>query len=131
MRKLHLTATVFCFAATILQSAHASGSVKHKPYLSVKEQRTAIVDCQYELGLRGWPKLNVTYVEKPWGGPSYVRMLPNRNISSQQAAQINACADQKLGRETVEATGPIRIQTECARSYSVMVGGSGYCQSGW
>ncbi len=112
-------------ATTMLQPSHINAG----PYLSVKEQRTAIVDCQYSLGFRGWPRLEVTYTETPWGGPSVVRVLPDSTLSAHDAARINACADAKLGREGPKVVER-EVQTSCPRGASILFGGAGYCPSG-
>lgn len=106
-----------------LGMAQATPEPIDKNRLSVTEQRTAIVDCQYDLGVGGWPRFNVTYVEVPWGSQSTLTLLPGGRISAEEAAWINACADKKLGRNS----GAVVAQPTRRRCPSVMMGGSGYC----
>lgn len=109
--------------------AHAADLSSAKKYVSVTAQRGAIVDCKYELGRRGWPKLQATYVEKPWGGQTYLRILPGQRVSAEDAKWINACADQKLGRGSQALLAkPVQQQKGfCPKHAPVMYGGTGYC----
>lgn len=131
MRSLIFSAITACLATAPIHGAQAAGSLGQGGYLSVKEQRKAIVDCKYDIGLRGGTKLRATYVESPYGGPTHLRLLPSATVSEQQAELINACADQRLGRGTVEVVRVRKVDTTCPRGAAVMVGGSGYCPSGW
>lgn len=116
------------------QMTHAEGSPnqdfpQRDGYVSAPEQHRAIVDCNYEFGKGGYPKLRATYVAYPWGGDTVVRILPNHNVNANEAAWINACADKKLGR----SSGPVYVKRSnrprgaCPRHAAVMYGGSAYC----
>ncbi|MCZ0810735.1 MAG: hypothetical protein ACQEVT_05935 [Pseudomonadota bacterium] len=109
--------------------AHAGGQSRQAPYVSVTEQRSALVACKDELGRRGWPRFQASYVEYPWGGQTTLRILPYRNVSANDAAWINSCADKALGRKT----GPVmEIRRKasaggCPRNAPVLYRGAGYC----
>ena len=107
----------------------AGGQTRQAPYVSVTEQRSALVACKDELGQRGWPRFQASYVEYPWGGHTILRILPHRNVSPDEAAWINACADKALGRQT----GPVvvlrrkAVVAGCPRKAPTMYRGAGYC----
>ncbi|MEO0372474.1 MAG: hypothetical protein AAF231_13535 [Pseudomonadota bacterium] len=92
----------------------------------MSEQRSAIVECQYDMGIRSRPKLQVTYVDSPFGGPSTVKLLPSGSVDAQTAKVINACADARLGRGNGEVVKVVRVVKK-RRCISVMVAGTGYC----
>ena len=114
-------------ALLLAQVAHAADFPKQKDRLSASEQRGAIVDCKYELGRSGWPLLQATYVEYPWGGKTVMRILPHGNVSTQDAAWINACADDRLGRGQRLATPAQTSHNPCPRHAPVIYGGATYC----
>jgi len=128
------TLTLVCAMLFPMHMAHAEGSPNgdfptDKGYLSASDQHRALVECNYELGKRGWPKMQVTYVPYPWGGDSVFRILPDRNLSVEQAAWVNSCADKKLGRDTgvVGAKPADALRGNCPRNAPVLYGGSAYC----
>ncbi|KZY41054.1 hypothetical protein A3731_12370 [Roseovarius sp. HI0049] len=101
-----------------------------KGYIPATEQHQAIIDCQYELGLRGVPKIQATYVAYPWGGDSVLRILPHGSVGAGEAAWINACADARLGRTTTQAVIVKRVRKVdgvCPPWASVLYRGDGYC----
>ncbi|WP_135505479.1 hypothetical protein [Roseovarius aestuariivivens] len=123
-----------CFklaAATFLlsmQGALAVDGSRNDGYLSVTEQREALVDCKFELGRGGWPAFKASYVEKPWGGQTLLRIEPGANVNAQDAAWINSCADQKLGRSSEVIERPVeRASGFCPKHAPVIYGGARYC----
>ena len=113
------------FAATASAQIAYADLPKRKGYLPATEQHKAIIDCQYELGLQGSPKIQATYVAYPWGGDTVLRILPHGSVGSEDAAWINACADKRLGRSSAPVAP--RATGRCPRGASVLHGGSGYC----
>ncbi|MFX0542820.1 hypothetical protein ACEWPM_013930 [Roseovarius sp. S4756] len=117
-----------------IQTAHAEGApdrdFPHKEgYVSAPEQHRAISDCHYKLGKRGYPKLRATYVAYPWGGDTVMRILPDRRVSPNDAAWINACADAKLGRatDTVVRRVIVKRVNGCPKHAPTLYGGVQYC----
>lgn len=115
-----------CAALISIQMAHAEND---KGYISAPDQHRAIADCHYELGKQGYPKLQATYVAYPWGGDTVLRILPGNNVTSGEAAWINACADTKLGRArgVTQATPRHVSRGGCPRRAAPLYRGSGYC----
>lgn len=111
------------------QFAQAADGSKAGKYVSVTTQRNAIVECKYELGRGGWPTMQATYVETPYGGQTHMRILPGQRVTAEDAKWINACADQKLGRKSgaVPAKPEPRPSGFCPKHAPVMYGGSRYC----
>ncbi|MGX0904076.1 hypothetical protein ACSSV8_002662 [Roseovarius sp. MBR-79] len=105
-------------------------------YIPVLEQRTAILDCRYEMGLRGAARFGAEWPELPPGGQTITWILPGSNLSPAQADRVNACADERLGRNpTPRFAVERREHTErrysaCPRHAPVIVGGSTYCLRG-
>ena len=129
-RSLSLSRTlVLACAAALGASAALADLPVRKGYIPATEQHQAIIDCQYELGLRGAPKIQATYVAYPWGGDSVLRILPHGSVGVEAAHWINACADAKLGRDTtvVRVKRVPKTRGLCARGASVLYGGSAYC----
>lgn len=120
---------LICSSLLTMQTANAADFSQAKDYPSATEQRGAIADCMYELGKRDWPLLQATYVERPWGGKTVIRILPHRNVKAEDAAWINACADTRLGRASRPlAPKPVnRPRGHCPRHASVLYGGTAYC----
>ncbi len=117
-------------AATLfLQMAHAGELPERNGYIPAPAQHSAILDCKYELGTHGWPRIQATYVAYPWGGDSVLRIVPDHQISAQDAAWINACADKKLGRISAPADGaPVQPRrNKCTKNAPVIYGGATYC----
>ena len=130
-----ITALTLVFTAMLsAQMAHAEGSPdqdfpQREDYVSAPDQHRAIVDCNYELGKSGYPSMRATYVAYPWGGDTLIRIIADRNVSASEAAWINACADNKLGRISDPAGAkPLnRRLGNCPRHAPVIYGGSTYC----
>ena len=129
MRLTKEFAILFGTLGLAVQAAHASEMPADKKFVSVTEQRTAIVDCKYELGRGGWPKLQATYVETPWGGQAFLRILPGQLVSAEDAKWINACADKRLGRNSQALLAKPLQQPSgfCPKHAPVMYGGTRYC----
>ncbi|MEO1344207.1 MAG: hypothetical protein AAFV74_08640 [Pseudomonadota bacterium] len=123
MHKFSLTSA---FVLSVFSFSLATDASAQGRYLSVSAQRSAIVECQYDMGIRSRPKLQVTYVDSPFGGPSTVKLLPSGSVDAQTAKVINSCADAKLGRGNGEVVKVVRVVKK-KRCVSVMVGGDGYC----
>lgn len=117
------------FLALMSPAVHASDLAASGGYLSVSEQRSALVACKYDRRIGGWPKFKATYVEKPSGGQTFLRILPHGNVTPAVAAEINACADRKLGRPTQPVTTPRaeRKLGRCPAHAPVLYGGTTYC----
>lgn len=124
-------------ASTLLLSVVASTALANSgPRIPVLEQRKAILDCRYEMGLRGGANFGAIWPELPPGGHTVTWIVPGSNLSPAQADMINECADERLGRAATPrfATG---AQTERKRGYRycpshapVLFGGSAYCIKG-
>ncbi|QIE46095.1 hypothetical protein G5B38_11495 [Pseudohalocynthiibacter aestuariivivens] len=129
MSYLVKSAIATCATLLLVQMVHAEGLPRKKGYVSAQDQHRAIVDCKYQLGSPGRAKMEVVYVASPWGGDSVFRILPDRNVSSADAAWINACADEKLGR----SSAPVGAQPgqgsggKCPKNAPVIYGGGTYC----
>ncbi|MEQ8899269.1 MAG: hypothetical protein RID23_19480 [Roseovarius sp.] len=128
MTQLARILTLACAAVLTALPAFADLPVR-KGYIPATLQHQAIIDCQYELGLRGAPKIQATYVAYPWGGDSVLRILPHGSVGAGEAAWINGCADARLGRDTT----PVQVKRvpktwgTCPPGASVLYGGSAYC----
>jgi len=130
-----IKASAVVFTAMLsVQMAYAEGAPdqdfpQREDYFAAPDQHRAIVDCNYELGNGGYPSLRATYVAYPWGGDTLIRIVPDSNVSSSEAAWINACADNKLGRVSDPAGAkPFNRQLgNCPRYAPVIYGGSSYC----
>ena len=131
MRHLVKTCVLACVALGPLQTAQADTAVR-TGHIPATEQHQAIIDCKYELGLRGAPKIQATYVAYPWGGDSVLRILPHGSVGAGEAAWINACADARLGRGTATTTVVTvkrvrKVDSICPPWASVLYRGSTYC----
>lgn len=132
MRNLLTPCLLACAAALPFQPAHADTAARHIP---ATVQHQAIIDCQYELGLRGAPKIQATYVAYAWGGDTVLRILPHGSVGAGEAAWINACADARLGRGTATTTTTTvvtvkrvrKVDSLCPPWASVLYRGSTYC----
>ncbi|MFU8777852.1 MAG: hypothetical protein ACNA7M_09315 [Roseovarius sp.] len=106
------------------------------PRIPVQEQRKAILDCRYEMGLRGPVRFGATWSELPPGGSTVSWIVPGSNLSPVQADRINECADQRLGRAqtprfaTQTQTQSVRVRGSCPSHAPVLFGGSIYCLRG-
>jgi hypothetical protein len=102
-------------------------------YIPVLEQRAAILDCRYEMGIRGPARFGAEWPEIPPGGQTITWILPGQGLGPEQTDRINECADQRLGRAPTPrfATGAPQAKPEaygtCPRHAPVLFGGSTYC----
>jgi len=102
-------------------------------YIPVLEQRAAILDCRYEMGIRGPARFGAQWPEIPPGGQTITWISPGQGLSPQQADRINECADERLGRNptprfaaTTAATTERRY-VGCPSHAPALFGGSTYC----
>lgn len=97
-------------------------------WMTVKEQRDAILDCRHEMRLRGKSVFIAKYPDTPMGGQTYIWIEPGPNLSAADANRINACADARLGRVTdqvfAEEAAPTGI---CPPGAPAIYGGALYC----
>ena len=125
---IRLTAAA-CAALLALAPARAADFPEFDRYVTVKEQRAAILACKTDLGRDGWPKFRATYVEYPAGGQTRLEILPHRAVSARDADWINACAAESLGLDRAPA-GAKPNQAACPPGAPVIVGGARYCTGG-
>ena|SRR6056297_1172578 len=116
----------FLSSALPLTSVSASEFPEFDRYIPVAEQRSAMIECKIEIGKRGLPKFEATYIEG--GGQTRLRILPYGSVNSEDAAWINACAAEKLGINAQPTPSRNRNSAgRCSESSPFMVGGSAYC----
>lgn len=117
-------------AATVLATPFVANAA---PRIPVQEQRAAILDCRYEMGIRGPARFGATWSELPPGGSTVSWIVPGSNLSPAQADRINECADQRLGRATTPRFATetqrqnVRVQSACPAHAPMIYGGSTYC----
>jgi hypothetical protein len=133
---MQMNAKLLILAIVGLGLSAASVSADPNRYIPVLEQRAAILDCRYEMGLRGPARFGAEWPELPPGGQTITWILPATNLSPSQADRVNACADERLGRNPTprfasENAEPVeRRYVACPRHASVIFGGSTYCLRG-
>src|SRR6056297_3180683 len=66
-------------------------------YIPVRDQRAAILDCRYEMGLRGAARFAAKWPEVQPGGQTISWIVPGPNLSPAQTDRVNECADKRLG----------------------------------
>lgn len=99
-------------------------------YISVSEQRSAILDCKHKFGIGGGVRLGGQWQEIPIGQQTRIWIVPHGRVTPEAANRINACADQALGRggsPVVKVTGVARRASPCPKHAPVMYGGTQYC----
>lgn len=123
--------------ASLLVTTLATPSVANSaPRIPVQEQRKAILDCRYEMGIRGPARFGATWSELPPGGSTVSWIVPGSSLSPAQADRINECADQRLGRAetprfaTESQRQSVRVRKTCPAYAPVILGGSTYCIRG-
>ncbi|WP_422028544.1 hypothetical protein [Roseovarius sp.] len=133
MRHLLKPFILACAALAPFHPALADTAIR-TGHIPATEQHQAIIDCKYELGLRGAPKIQATYVAYPWGGDTVLRILPHGSVGAGEAAWINACADARLGRAVTTTTTTVvrvkrvrKVDSICPPWASVLYRGSTYC----
>jgi hypothetical protein len=128
-RAVFFPALVSCLSVT----APALAVADPDRYIPVQEQRAAILDCRYEMGLRGPARFGAEWPELPPGGQTITWILPGANLSPEQTDRVNECADERLGRAAAPrfASGAQKTQQKtyraCPRHAPVIFGGSTYC----
>ena len=113
--------------------AATSATADPDRYIPVLEQRAAILDCRYEMGLRGRARFGAEWPEIPPGGQTITWILPGPGLSPSQTDKVNECADERLGRRPTprfasgaQESGERKYRT-CPEHASVLFGGSTYC----
>lgn len=124
------------FAALMAAFISTPAFANPGPRIPVQEQRKAILDCRYEMGIRGPARFGATWSELPPGGSTVSWIVPGTNLSPAQADRINECADQRLGRASTPRFASeaqeksVRVRRTCPAHAPVMFGGSTYCLRG-
>lgn len=119
---------LLAFATAMPLAAQAADLTVRTRHVTAAEQQQAILDCQYQMGLRGAPKIQAYHT----GGHTVLRIRPYGHVDTHAAARINACADARLGRTAkvvqVERV-PVRrtVVGACPSWAPVLYRGSGYC----
>lgn len=114
----------------------SAGFADPNRYIPVLEQREAILDCRYEMGLRGPARFAAEWPEIPPGGQTVSWIVPGPNLSPAQTDRVNECADKRLGRNPTPRFASSQQRTverrfsRCPKRAAVLVGGSGYCIKG-
>lgn len=129
---------IFTIALTAVSLVPATASTSFADpnrYIPVLEQRAAILDCRYDMGLRGTANFGGVWPEVPPGGQTVQWIVPNSNLTPVQTDQINECADKRLGRANTprfaSRTEKVKVKhNRCPPWASVMYRGSGYCIKG-
>ncbi|MFU8836260.1 hypothetical protein [Roseovarius autotrophicus] len=103
-------------------------------YIPVLEQRGAILDCRYDMGLHGAARFGAVWPELPPGGQTVTWIVPGPNLSPEQADRVNACADERLGRAqtprfATQAQSPAERAEyrKCPPGAPILLGGAAYC----
>jgi len=136
MTLLNYAGLIAALGVVISAVAPAKVSADPNRYIPVLEQRAAILDCRYEMGLRGPARFGAEWPEIPPGGLTVTWILPRHGLSPQQADRINECADQRLGRNPTPRFASAAPATHegrsngCPRHAPVLFGGSTYCLKG-
>jgi len=105
-------------------------------YIPVRDQRAAILDCRYEMGLRGAARFAAEWPEVPPGGQTVSWIVPGPNLSPAQTDRVNECADKRLGRNPTPRFASGQQQTverrysRCPKHAAILYGGSGVCVKG-
>ena len=127
----HLTSGML--AGGLSLAAVTSATADPDRYIPVLEQRKAILDCRYEMGLRGRARFGAEWPEIPPGGQTITWILPGPGLSPSQTDKVNECADERLGRHPTPrfASGAQksnkREYRSCPKHAPVLFGGSTYC----
>ncbi|MGR3462420.1 MAG: hypothetical protein ACU0AX_08810 [Roseovarius sp.] len=136
MRRLIKCFTAPVFGVGLAVAPMSALSADPDRYIPVLEQRAAILDCRYEMGLRGPARFGAEWPEVPPGGQTITWILPASNLSPAETDQINECADERLGRNPTPRfasngrNGTSRRYVVCPRHAPVLFGGTTYCIKG-
>lgn len=119
-------------AVSVLSATSQPGFADPNRYIPVLEQRAAILDCRYEMGLRGAARFGAEWPETPPGGQTVTWILPGPNLTPAQTDRINECADERLGRAktprfTSGQTSERFEYRRCPPGAPVILGGTTYC----
>lgn len=129
LRRLFQGLLASCLGAVLVTPTVVTAA----PRIPVLEQRKAILDCRYEMGMHGPARFGATWQELPPGGNTVSWIVPGSNLSPAQADRINDCADQRLGRAPTPrfASGAqqqtVRVRSACPSHAPVIFGGFLYC----
>jgi len=122
-------------AASLLAVTPSTGFAGSDRYIPVLEQRAAILDCRYEMGLGGAARFGAEWPEIPPGGQTITWILPGSGLTPAETDRINECADERLGRpktprfSTRTETKKVKYR-KCPPGAPVIFGGSTYCIKG-
>ncbi|NCO23008.1 MAG: hypothetical protein GW905_13745 [Rhodobacterales bacterium] len=124
--------TNFLSAISLLTATSTVSFANPSRYIPVLEQRAAILDCRYDMGLRGAARFGAEWPETPPGGQTVTWILPGPNLTPAQTDEINKCADKRLGRAaTPRFTSGAKTERfeyrKCPPGAPVIVGGATYC----
>lgn len=119
-------------AGAVLAAGSTAARADASRRIPVLEQRAAILDCRYEMGLRGTARFGAQWREIPPGGPTVTWIVPGPGLSPSQADRVNQCADERLGRAKTPRFAahaePRRTEyRRCPPGAPVILGGAAYC----
>ncbi len=129
MQRLLTAFTIASLSTVFTLTGLAQTAAAQDRYITIQEQRKAILDCRYDLGLRGRSVFGGEWPDTPQGGQTFIWIAPSANLSAEAADQINACADEKLGRHPSPraSTGDTQDNAGCPPGAPVLFGGATYC----
>lgn len=128
--------TISLTSVSIFAATSSTGFADPDRYIPVLEQRAAILDCRYEMGIGGAARFGAEWPEIPPGGQTITWILPSSDLTAVQTDQINECADKRLGRaktprySSSTETKKKNKYSKCPPGAPIMFGGSLYCIKG-